>query len=149
MGNDAVASLERAAVNDVVFAYLDPVGPPPPGRERDPYWEAGHHPDIVERVWSGLGEGLPRDARCLLNGNPVLAHRASGAVLALPRGTSYALWLRPDDRDGCGLSTKHRWSNGIETDLADRLGTGWYWGGFDDREPAWCADAHRWWTAHM
>jgi hypothetical protein len=147
MGNDAVTALARVSVNDAVFAYLDPVGPPPPRRARDPYLEAGHHPDIVERVWKGLGAGLPPDARCLANGNPVLAHRATGAVLALPRGTSYALWLTPDDRDGCGLSTSHRWGNGTVTDLAERLGEGWFWGCFDEREPLWCVAAHRWWNA--
>jgi hypothetical protein len=146
MGNDAVAALERAAVNDAVFAYLDPVGPPPAGRDRDPYLEAGHHPDIVERVWNALGALLPADARALVNGNPVLAHRASGAVLALPRGTSYALWLPPRERDGSRLSTQHRWGNGTVTNLSHRLGEGWYWGRFDEREPAWCLAAHRWWS---
>ena len=137
--------LKRTAVNDTVFAFLDPVGPAPRGRERDTYLETGHHPDIVERVWGDLGSDLPEDARCEVNGNPVLAHRANGAVIALPRGTSYALWLSPNERGGSNLSTRHRWGNGRVTDLADRLGDGWYWGSFDDQEPAWCRAAYDWW----
>jgi hypothetical protein len=139
------SELERADVNDAVFAYLDPVGPPPTGRERDPYLETGHHPDIVERVWRDLGADLPDTARCRVNGNPVLAHHPSGAVLALPRGTSYALWLPPDERAGCDLPTRHRWGNGKTTDLTDTIGDGWHWGRFDPREPAWCVAAYRWW----
>jgi hypothetical protein len=137
--------LARSAVNDAVFAYLDPVGPAPPGRERDPYYETGHHPDIVERVWRGLSVGLPDTARCRVTGNPVLAHRAQGAVVAFPRGTSYALWLPPEERDECDLPTRQTWSNGKTTDLTIVLGDGWYWGRFDAREPAWCTAAYRWW----
>jgi hypothetical protein len=138
-------ALKRTSVNEAVFAFLDPVGPAPPGRARDPYWEAGHHPDIVERVWNDLGADLPEDARCLVNGNPVLAHRASGAVLAVPRGTSYAVWLEPIERATCNLPIRHRWGNGKVTDLAECLGEGWYWGRFDRREPTWCRAAYRWW----
>jgi hypothetical protein len=139
------SALERSAVNDAVFAYLDPVGPSPPGRDREPYWETGHHPDIVERVWNQLGADLPERARCRVEGNPVLAHRESTAVVAFPRGTSYALWLSPDDRAASDLSTTHRWGNGKVTDLATELGDGWYWGRFDAREPAWCRASYRWW----
>jgi len=138
-------ALERTAVNEAVFAYLDPVGAAPPGRERDPYFETGHHPEMVERVWKGLGADLPEGARCRVNGNPVLAHRATGAVLALPHGTAYALWLNPGERDACDLSSRHRWGNGTVTDLAEHLGEGWFWGRFDAREPGWCRAAHRWW----
>jgi hypothetical protein len=138
-------ALERTAMNDAVFAYLDPVGPPPLGRERDPYFETGHHPDIVERVWRDLGADLPESARCRVDGNPVLAHRESGAVLAFPRGTAYAIWLVPDARAMCGLSTRHEWGNGKVTDLAVVIGDGWYWGRFDGREPPWCRAAYRWW----
>jgi len=140
-------ALKRAEINDAVFAFLDPVGPAPPGRNRDPYFECGHHPDIVERVWNDLGADLPEGARCRVSGNPVLAHRASGAVLALPRGTSYAVWLTPSARRECNLPIRHRWGNGTVTDLAEHLGEGWYWGCFDQREPAWCRAAHHWWDS--
>jgi hypothetical protein len=138
-------ALERTPVNEAVFTYLDPVGPPPPDRERDPYLETGHHPDVVERVWRDLGRDLPESARCRVDGNPVLAHRESGAVLAFPRGTAYALWLTPDTRAACDLSPRQQWSNGKVTDLALVLGDGWYWGRFDEHEPAWCRAAHDWW----
>jgi len=143
------SALKRTAVNDTVFAFLAPVGPAPLGRDRDPYLETGHHPDIVERVWKGLGADLPESARCRVNGNPVLAHRASGAVLALPRGTAYAVWLTPSERSECNLSVLHRWGNGTVTDLAACLGEGWYWGRFDSREPAWCRAAYRWWDHNV
>jgi len=140
--------LERTPVNELVFAYLDPVGPSPPGRERDPYYETGHHPDIVERVWRDLGAELPETARCRVNGNPVLAHRTSGAVVAFPRGTSYALWVPPRQRAGCDLVTRHTWGNGTTTDLTAVVGDGWYWGRFDVREPGWCAAAYDSWDEH-
>jgi hypothetical protein len=144
---DEQRELTRSPVNDRVFAYLDPVGPAPPGRARDPYYETGHHPDMVERVWKELGADLPDHARCQVNGNPVLAHVASGAVLAFPRGTSYALWLTPDAAATCDLSPRHRWGNGSVTDLQATLGDGWFWGHFDAREPEWCLRADRWWDA--
>jgi hypothetical protein len=137
--------LERSASNDAVFAYLDPVGPTPPGRERNPYLDTGHHPDIVERVWRDLGAELPETARCRVNGNPVLAHHTSGAVIAFPRGTSYALWIPPGERADCDLLTRHTWGNATTTDLTEVVGEGWRWGRFDAREPGWCVAAHRWW----
>jgi hypothetical protein len=97
-------------------------------------------------VWDELGANLPEPARCRVAGNPILAHPPSGAILALPRGTAYALWLAPDDRAAAELSTRHRWGNGSVTDLGDRLGVGWYWGRFDEREPGWCNDAYAWWN---
>jgi hypothetical protein len=139
--------LRRTAANEPVFAFVDPVGPAPPGRERDPYLECGHHPDIVERVWNDLGRALPAAARCRVSGNPVLAHRSSGAVLALPRGTAYALWLVSPDRAECPLSARHTWGNGSVTDLRETLGEGWYWGRFELSEPAWVEAAHSWWDA--
>lgn len=139
--------LDPAPSNERVMAFLNQVGPHPPGRDRDPYLEASHHPDIVERVWDGLGANLPEPCRFLALGNPVLAHPRVGAVLALPRGTTYALWLATDDRAASDLSPIHRWGNGSQTDLAEQLGEGWYRGRFEAREPTWCAAAYDWWEA--
>jgi hypothetical protein len=137
--------LEPDPRNERTFDFLDAVGPAPAGRSRNPYMEAGHHPDMVERVWDKLGAALPESCTFLVRGNPVLAHPRTLAVFALPRGTAYALWLTPDDRDGCDLSTVHRWGSGSATDLAERLGDGWFWGRFDPRETGWCRAAFDWW----
>ena len=104
----ATPLLEPAPGNERVMAFLNQVGPNPPGRDRDPYLEAGHHPDMVECVGDGLRANLPESCRVLGLGNPVLAHLRVGAVLALPRNTAHTLWLAPDDRVSTDLYPIHR-----------------------------------------
>src|SRR3989304_3319424 len=67
-------------------------GPPPPDVDR---WHLGAHPDVVERLWGTLNGSLPADARWLVFDGPALVHPASGTILALALGTSYALRLQP------------------------------------------------------
>ena len=76
----------------------------------------------------------------------MLAHPETGAILAVPAGTAYALWLAPEDAAPTPLSTVHRWGTGAETDLSAKLGEGWFWGAFDEREPASCRSAFGWWN---
>jgi len=113
------------------------------GRPRDPYLDQGCHPDMVSRVWSELGKPLPRDCRGQAKGKPVLAHPESDRIIALAHGTAYALWLTPDDfRAACGARTVMVWSGGSRTDLRERAGPGWIWGGWYEDEPRWVQAAY-------
>ena len=141
--------LERRPANEVVFAHWDrpehtwPTDPP--GTQRDPYLHAGSHPDCVERVWDGLGSTLPEDCRFLVLGRPVLAHPVSGAVFAMPYGTSYAIRIpgpQHADATAAGLMSTTTWSGGSVTDLEDEFGAGWFFGRFVDDEAAWITAAY-------
>jgi hypothetical protein len=115
------------------------------GRPRDPYMDQGCHPDMVSRVWNELGESLPRDCRAQAKGKPVLAHPETDRIIALPHGTAYALWLAPDDFQAAreqGAQTVMAWSEGSQTDLAERAGPGWIWGHWYDEEPEWVQHAY-------
>ena len=137
-----VPELAENALNRAAFSY---VAPDEPRRGRNAYWETGSHPDIVERVWDELGAAMPEPASFLVGGRPVLAHPRSGAILAFPGGTAYALWLTPPDVASTPLATVCRWSNGSETDLRATIGEGWFWGAFDECEAGWCRAAFDWW----
>jgi hypothetical protein len=133
--------------NELVWDLLGEELPPIAGRrQRDPYLYQGSHPDVVERVWDELGKALPRDCRALAKGGkPVLAHPDTDRIFALPHGTAYALWLIPEDFERAvaeGVQTKHEWSNGSVTDLAQRAGAGWVWGSWHDAEPLWARRAY-------
>ena len=109
----------------------------------DPYLSLGSHPDIVERVWKGLGAELRDDARCVVLGTPGLV--ASGLVLAIALGTSYALRLPEDEVAGAldsGLVQSHRYGRfGPTLDVSTRFGPSWVFGRFDAREPGWVTEA--------
>ena len=68
-----------------------------PGDVKDPYYELGTHPDVVEHLWDRLGPALPEDCRCVVLGAVALAQPRSGVVMALGLGTNYALRLTPED----------------------------------------------------
>jgi len=109
-------------------------------RPRDPYWEQGSHPDVVDRIWNQLGRTLPRSCRAQAKGRPVLAESTSGRIFAVARGTAYALWLTKDDfgrASDAGASTKMVWSGSHVTDLAKVAGEGWIWGKWYSDEVHW------------
>jgi hypothetical protein len=109
-------------------------------RPRDPYMEQGCHPDIVARIWDQLGRTLPRSCRAQAKGKPVLAEPTSRRIFAVGRGTSYALWLTPEDfakATDDGASTKMVWSGGEVTYLACVAGNGWIWGKWYADEALW------------
>ncbi len=112
----------------------------PSGRARDPYREQSCHPDVVGRIWDDLGGQLPRDCRAQAKGRPVLAHPDSDRIFAFARGTSYALWLVPEDfvqARGAGAATSWTWAGGRVTDLEASAGQGWIWGRWYADEPEW------------
>jgi hypothetical protein len=62
---------------------------------KDPYWQHGSRPEIVEWVWDKLGSGLLVDCRFFLYGTPALVTPQSGVVLAVAWGTSYLIRVPP------------------------------------------------------
>jgi hypothetical protein len=115
------------------------------GRPRSPYLEQGCHPDVVGRLWTDLAPTLPGDCRAQAKGRPVLAHPVTDVIFALARGTSYALWLTPDDVEpalAAGASALHTWAGGRVTDLATAAGPGWIWGCWHPAELDWVGHAY-------
>lgn len=105
----------------------------------------GSHPDIVERVWDGLGVGLPRKCRCLVHGTPSIVHNRSGVVIAVCNGTQYNLRLTPEDFSAAlaaGAKTWTRWSDGTGMDSLTVLGPDWVFGGWFADEPKWIANTY-------
>jgi hypothetical protein len=142
------------ATNEGVFRFLgtrrEGRGAPPvaslDASKRNYYWDAGAHPEIVERLWDQLGKNLPPSSRALVFGTPALVHRESGVVLAFALGTAYAVRLprevletgRPD-----GARSVTRWSGGGSTDIARECGEDWVFGSFAAAESAWCEAVFR------
>jgi hypothetical protein len=123
----------------------DELPPLKSGRPRNPYMNQGCHPDVVTRVWDALGKELPRDCRAQAKGRPVLAHPDTDRIIAVARGTAYALWLTPDDHAAAvsaGAQTSMAWSGGSVTDLAEQAGKGWIWGAEYADEPQWLQHAY-------
>jgi hypothetical protein len=112
-----------------------------PDAVRDPYYECGSHPEIVERIWDQLGRGLPPSCRCILCGTPVLVHSDTGLVLAVGSGTRYCLRI-PDGvlpaALQAGWTTSHRWGNEKVTDLSVEFGPDWVFGRWAKDEAVWC-----------
>ena len=111
----------------------------------DPYMEAGSHPEIVERVWNGLGAKFPRDARCLFCGTPALIHPRTGVVLALGLGTRYGLRIPPDCTEAAiraGAKTFTDWTTGGSMNTREDLGEDWIFGAWLADEVQWCRAAY-------
>jgi hypothetical protein len=105
------------------------------------YYEAGCHPDVVERLWGEIGGALALDCRSMVYGTPALTHPTSGVVLALGMGTAYALRLTGADRPlalQAGAKLSVSWSGGGGTDIAQELGDDWVFGAWLASEPDWC-----------
>jgi hypothetical protein len=133
-------SIEEAANGELWPVLGEELPAIPSGRPRDPYLEQGCHPDVVGRIWDDLASHLPRDCRAQAKGRPVLAHPDSDRIFAFARGTSYALWLVPEDFEqarAAGAATSWTWAGGRVTDLAASAGQGWIWGRWYANEPSW------------
>jgi hypothetical protein len=112
----------------------------------DPYLRLGCHPDVVERIWKGLGNALPKDGRCLVCGTPALLHPTTGALLAFAIGTSYVLRIPKEDiKQAMGLGWKEQttWAGGKVTNTSLELGEGWLFGRYLEDEITWLRKIHR------
>lgn len=140
-------SIEQPA-NANVLAHLGRGGVVPPFSwyrdfGGDAYYEAGCHPDIVQRLWDQIGVALPRDCRSLVCGVPALTHPDSGVILAVGMGTQYCLKLDAPLAEAAlvvGARSSMRWSDGTTTDLGVVFGAGWVFGGWLSQEPEWCRE---------
>ena len=116
-----------------------------PSSASDPYYCAGSHPDVVERVWDDLGRELPRACRALVFGTPALVHEARGLVLCTALGTQYALRVpsaRFAEAGTKGLVTLHHYkTSGTSLDLAG-FGPSWRFGGWHACERDWLHELH-------
>jgi hypothetical protein len=144
--------LHRDPDNRGLLDYLTAAGRDPrlvtaPGEGlRDPYLEAGSHPDVVARVWEELGAELPPEARCLVLGTPALVRAATGTVLAVALGTTYALRVpasRWDEALALGVRQVHLYTAGAVTlDVGERFGPDWVFGLWVEAEAEWCKESY-------
>ena len=104
------------------------------------YFNLGSHPDIVERVWEGLGSGLSPDCRAIVYGSPGLVQPQTGVVMVMAYGTQYALRI-PDEflvaalERGC--KREQVWAGGHKTDIEAQFGDGWLFGCWAKEETQW------------
>jgi len=130
--------------NTGVLRYLDRGGStdePDPHPDQADRYHLGTHPDIVAHLWDTLAAALDGDARAVLRATPVLVDPASGVVVAVGIGTTYALRLTPEDAAAAiagGIATVHVFRTvGRTLDLAAEFGPGWVFGARHDDETAW------------
>jgi hypothetical protein len=139
-------------LNQKVLKYLSlrypdsPLTLLPEESKRDPYMSSGSHPDIVERIWKGIGSKLDSDCRLIVCGTPALVQPQTGIILAFALGTQYCLHLPPDlvsTALTAGAQTTTKWSNGRVTDAASKFGEGWIFGSWKKDEIESCREAYR------
>ena len=138
--------------NKMVVAYLSNRNPEaaltllPEESTRDPYMHLGSHPDIVERVWKGIGAELDTDCRLIVCGTPALVQPVTGIILAIALGTQYCLHLSDPlfkTALAAGASTTRKWSGRRVTNIADEFGAGWIFGKWLKEEIGWCRESYR------
>jgi hypothetical protein len=122
-----------------------------PDDVEQPYLRLGAHPDLLERLWDGLGATLPEDCRWIVYGTPVLVHPRSGIIFGFGGGThTYALRLPAAGRAAAlaaGAETVHRYAAypelGIPASVLDlaEIGEEWVFGGWRTDEEEWCRAA--------
>lgn len=131
---------EARPENAGVLAHLarhDSSGVDPSPDEADRL-HLGTHPDVVARLWDELAGAFAADARAVVRATPALIDPASGVIVAVGLGTTYALRLAAED--AAGRETIHRYTSvGRTLDLAETFGPGWVFGAWDADE----ADALR------
>ena len=106
-----------------------------------PYYNCGCHPDIVERIWDGIGVALPTDCSGLVYGTPALVHPRSAVIFALGIGTQYGLLLPGGlavEAVKAGAKLQTKWSSGGTMEIQRELGTDWVFGAWLANEPSWC-----------
>jgi hypothetical protein len=106
----------------------------------------GTHPDLAQRLWSGITTELPEPAGWVVFGRPVLVHPRSGILFGFAEGThAYALRLPAPERAealAAGASRVFSYPRGASLSL-EALGPEWVFGRWFDKEPAWCLAGFR------
>lgn len=101
----------------------------------------GTHPDLVAHLWDELAPAFETDARALVGGYPALVDPASGVIVAIGLGTTYALRLAADDFEAAiaaGHGTVHEYRTvGRTLDVGHAFGPGWVFGAHADDEVEW------------
>jgi hypothetical protein len=113
---------------------------------RDYYYEAGAHPEVVARLWDQLGKSLSVGSKVLVFGTPALVEPGSGVVLAFALGTEYALRLPRrlwKEKGHSALRTVAKWTGGGSTDIERECGKEWIFGSFATDEIEWCEEVSR------
>ena len=144
---DISNSLNQKVLEYLLTSYPDsPLALLPQESKRDPYMHLGSHPDIVERIWKGIGAELDSDCRLIVCGTPALVQPQTSTILAFALGTQYCLHLPPDlgkTALAAGAKTTTKWSNGRVLDVAGKFGEGWIFGSWKKDEIDWCRQAYR------
>ncbi|MGH7151240.1 MAG: hypothetical protein ACREIU_11095 [Planctomycetota bacterium] len=104
----------------------------------NPYVSLGSHPDVVQRLWDGLGAAFSGKSRGIVYGTPALVSPRTGVLLAVALGTAYAIRLAPEAYAAAvlrGAETRHTYRTvGTTLDLSEEFGPGWIFGGFAEEE---------------
>lgn len=138
--------------NKKVVSYLSKRNPTaaltvlPEDSTRDPYMHLGSHPDIVDRLWKGIGATLDSDCRLIVCGTPALVQPETGIILAIALGTQYCLHLpEPQFKNALalGAQTTTKWGSGRQTNLAEECGEDWIFGKWLKDEMEWCQQAYQ------
>jgi hypothetical protein len=155
VGEDFAIDVEHGA-NRGVLEYLRgrAEGRPlvqEPGDGAQPYLGAGSHPDVVERLWDRIGPAAGEDCRALVFGAPAPVHPASGVVLGVALGTSYALRLMAADLQAAvaaGAELVHEYTvpRGTVLDLPHGFRSDWAFGSWNDDEPSRFARSFHHWS---
>ena len=112
---------------------------------KNPYYNCGSHPEIVERLWDQIGKSLPANCRGLIYGCPTLTHPGTGVILAIGIGTQYGLRLPTSlvpKAIRLGAKTHTTWSGGSRMDIQRLLGENWVFGAWLADELDWCGKAY-------
>ena len=145
--------LARTPANAVFLDELEPLPRHRDGSHREPYMEAGAHPDVVSYLWDKLNPLLPEDCRYIAVAKPVLARPDNGRIFAVASGTQWWIWLPELEHARAlelGLKPDMTWFGGTITNLEELYGPGWLFGRYQPLVSDWvvtsydcCADP-RW-----
>jgi hypothetical protein len=67
-------------------------------------WQLGTHPDLVEYLWTTLGDSLPRTCDWVVYGSPTLVHPSVGVVFAFAGGTDTLAMRLPEPELSASLA---------------------------------------------
>lgn len=140
----------RQPANDRVIGYLQKLrgsaaeDEPAPLPGSPNYWEAGAHPDVVERIWEQLGRMFPPESRRVVCGTPALVNPDSKVLIAVGIGTAYAIRL-PSSALLAGVPPTVRteivWTGGARFNVQTEFGSDWAAGSYMPEEVTWCRQA--------